>query len=95
MSAYLIVRASVSDPAAYERYKQGAQRAVQQYGGRYLVRGGEVLTLEGAEEQRRIVVIEFSSIDHARKFYDSAEYQEARLHRLNAAEGEFIVVEGC
>ena len=95
MPAYLIVRASVSDSAAYESYKRLAQRAVQRFEGRYLVRGGDSVTLEGAEEQRRVVVIEFPSMERARAFYDSAEYQEARSYRVGAAEAQFIIVEGC
>ena len=43
---YLIAEAKVSDPAAYEGYKLLAERAIAQYGGRYLVRGGAVEMLD-------------------------------------------------
>jgi len=94
MAGYLIVRVQVKDPKAYEEYKELAQEAVSKYGGRYLVRGGRTETLEGEEEKARIVLLEFPSLDHVLKFYESPEYQQAIEKRKNAATAQFVAAQG-
>ncbi len=91
---YLIAEAKVSDPAAYESYKQLAQEAIAKFGGRYLVRGGAAEVLEGGWSVPRLVVVEFDSVEQARKFYDSPEYRAARTARQDAASMNMLVVEG-
>jgi len=63
-------------------------------GATWLARGGEIATLEGEPEERRVVIVEFPSLEAARTFYDSPEYREARAAREGAAEAQFFVVEG-
>jgi uncharacterized protein (DUF1330 family) len=92
---YLIAEARVNDPAAYEIYKNLAEAAIAQYGGRYLVRGGAVEILEGSwTKLPRLVIVEFESVDQARCFYNSAEYQTARKARERIAEMNMLVVAG-
>jgi uncharacterized protein (DUF1330 family) len=93
--AYVLVRATVLDPAAYEEYKQQSGPAVARYGGRFLVRGGLVETLEGSEESERVVLIEFPDRDTAMRWYKSPEYQVAKTLRRDAARTQFILLEGC
>ncbi len=95
MSAYVIVAVTVTNPEQYDKYKPLASAAVAKYGGRYLARGGQFKVLEGAWPAQRNVVIEFESVEAARRWYNSPEYQEARRVRAGAAEGAFIVVEGA
>ena len=45
MPAYIVVQIDVKDPHAYEEYKALAPPSIEAYGGRYIVRGGEVETL--------------------------------------------------
>ena len=59
MTAYVLVNVKVKDSARYEGYKRLAERAVERHGGRYLVRGGETMTLEGGWQADRVVVLEF------------------------------------
>jgi uncharacterized protein (DUF1330 family) len=95
MVAYLLAEAKVSDPLAYETYKTLAQAAIAQYGGRYLARGGPVEVLEGGWDlPERLVIVEFASLDQARNFYDSPEYQAARAVRRDAAEMNMLVIAG-
>lgn len=95
MAAYLLAEASVTDPVAYETYKQLAQTAISQYGGRYLVRGGASEVLEGGwSKPPRLVVVEFESVEQAKKFYDSPEYRAARAARIEAADMNMLVVQG-
>jgi uncharacterized protein (DUF1330 family) len=94
MPAYLIARVQVKDAAAYEEYKRLAAEAIAKFGGRYRARGGATVTLEGEEEKSRVVIVEFESLDRARAWYRSPEYQKAIAARTNCATGQFIVVEG-
>jgi len=95
MAAYLVVEAKVADAQAYEIYKKLAQTAIAAYGGRYLVRGGAVETLEGDwTPPERLVIVEFDSVEAAKRFYDSPEYRAARAARENAASMNMLVVGG-
>ena len=94
MPAYLIVRAKVTDMAQYQKYMKLTPTILEKYGGRFIVRGGEKITLEGPEVTERMVMIKFDSVDAARRMYESEEYQAAVKVRQGAAEASFIVMEG-
>ena len=94
MAAYLLVDCEVTDPARYEDYRALAPAAIARHGGRYLARGGEATTLEGDWVPRRVVVVEFPSLEAAKAFYDSPEYRAARAVRKDAARMNIIAVEG-
>jgi uncharacterized protein (DUF1330 family) len=93
--AYLIVDAKSSDPQAMQRYRELAQVAVAQYGGRYVVRGGDYQVLEGDWRPQRLVVVEFPSLEQARSFYDSPEYLAARAARAGVSSFDMLLVEAC
>jgi uncharacterized protein (DUF1330 family) len=95
MAAYLVVDCKVTDASRYEDYKRLAQAAVARHGGRYLVRGGETVVLEGGWQPNRIVVLEFPSLKQARAFYDSPEYAAARVARKGAAQMNMVAVAGA
>jgi uncharacterized protein (DUF1330 family) len=95
LTAYVIADVDVTDPARYENYRKLTPGAIAAYGGRFVARGGEVVPLEGGWSPSRIVVIEFPSLDAARRFYDSAEYRAARDAREGAARMRMIAVGGA
>ena len=94
MSAYLIFQAEVLDPDRYEQYKIAAARTVVAAGGRYIVRGGDVVTLEGEAPVGRTVVLEFPTMQVALDWYHSDEYGEARRLRDGAARARVFLVDG-
>ncbi|MCR9214896.1 MAG: DUF1330 domain-containing protein [Proteobacteria bacterium] len=94
MAAYMIARINVTDPDQYEVYKSLAPIAIKKYGGRYLTRGGPMETLEGPEETHRVVLLEYPDMETAKAFYDSPEYRKARDARKDAADGQFVLLEG-
>ena len=94
MAAYMIARINVTDPDQYNEYIKVTPAIIAKYDGRFIVRGGETVTLEGPEEKWRIVVVEFPDLKKAREFYHSPEYTEARKIREGAALAQFIAVEG-
>ena len=94
MPAYLICRIHITDSKRYDEYKKLTPAAIAKHGGRFLVRGGPVTTLEGPDEPDRVVVIEFPTLDRAKAFWTSPDYAAAKALRAGAATGQFIVVEG-
>jgi uncharacterized protein (DUF1330 family) len=94
LSAYVVVEIDVHDPEQYETYKQMAPSSIAAHGGRYLVRGGQVETLEGTWLPKRLVILEFPSMDQAKAWWSSTEYEEAKALRQAVTHSEMIVVEG-
>ena len=94
MAGYLIARVTVTDPEKYQDYTAVSPGLIAKYGGRFVVRGGETVTLEGPEETGRIVVVEFESLERATAMYQSDEYQAAIKLRAGAATAQFIAVAG-
>lgn len=94
MAAYIIAKIKVNDPDKFKEYQMATPDILKKYKGEFIVRGGSVNTLEGAEETARLVVIQFPDQEHADAFYHSDEYTEARKLREGAAIAEFISVAG-
>ncbi|HVH82089.1 MAG TPA: DUF1330 domain-containing protein [Stellaceae bacterium] len=95
MPAYVIAEVNVTNPSGYEAYRPLAGASIAQYGGKFLVRGGKAELIEGSSEPARVVVIEFSDIDAAKRWYYSPEYQEALKIRLANSTGRVLLVEGA
>ncbi len=94
MAAYLIANIEVHDLAGFEEYRQKVEPVIAKFGGRYLVRGGEQRHLEGRLPLHRLVILEFSSVEQAQLFYDSAEYQPLLKLRLASTTSEAVLVAG-
>ena len=94
MPAYIVARVSVHDMKQYKKYMALTPAAIEAFGGKFIARGGEVITLEGPKEERRVVLLEFPDIESAKAFYDSEQYQTAKALREGAAAGSFILLEG-
>ena len=94
MTAYVIVDIEVTDPEGYREYVKLAPAAVELYGGKYIARGGHNETLEGEWQAKRLVILEFPSIEQAKKWLNSNEYAPVRALRHQYASTNMIVVEG-
>lgn len=94
MPAYMMARIKVTDPEQYKSYIAATPAVVEKFGGKFIVRGGETITLEGPEETRRLVVVEFPALKNAREFYDSPDYREVMKLREGAAEVHLVAVAG-
>ena len=94
MPGYIIARVKVTDTDKYWGYLKVTPAIVAKYGGKFIIRGGEKVTLEGAPIEDRIVVIEFPNLEKAKAWYNSKEYQDARNLREGAAEASFCAVDG-
>jgi uncharacterized protein (DUF1330 family) len=94
MAAYVIVDLTVTDPPTMEEYRKQVPATLAKYGGRFLVRGGAHQTVEGDWKPNRVVVLEFPSLEQAKRWYDSEEYREPRAMRLRAGRANMIMVDG-
>ncbi|PYJ25510.1 MAG: DUF1330 domain-containing protein [Verrucomicrobia bacterium] len=95
MSAYVIVEIDIIDSVGYDEYKKLAGATVEKYGGKYIVRGGRAETLEGDWNPKRIVVLEFESMQRAKDWLNCDDYREPRKMRHRTAKTNMIVVEGA
>ncbi len=94
MPAYVISQLEITDSAAIAEYTRRAPATIAAHGGRYIVRRGAVTMLEGSW-QPILVIVEFPSVDAARRWYESPEYQSVRRDAFIGATRDLIVVEGA
>ena len=94
MPAYVIAETDVTDPERYEQYKAASPAAIAAGGGRFLVRGGELVVLEGDWQPTRLVMLEFEDLTAAKRWYESEVYQEAKKLREGAAHLRIVAVQG-
>ena len=90
---YLIAHMRVHDKEGFEKFRQMAGPTIAYYGGKVLVREPNPDLREG-NNLGLILVIEFKSIEVARKFYDSEKYQAAKAVRKLAVDTDLILAEG-
>jgi uncharacterized protein (DUF1330 family) len=94
LSAYVIAIVDIKDPVRYERYRELVLPTVTAYGGKFIARGGRTEVLEGAWSPRRVVILEFPSVERAQQWWESPEYSTAKAIRQATSEGTLVVVEG-
>ncbi|HEY7648731.1 MAG TPA: DUF1330 domain-containing protein [Methylomirabilota bacterium] len=95
MPAYVIADVEVTDPAGFEEYRKQVPATVTKYGGRFLVRGGALEAVEGEWRPKRLVVVEFPSLQDAKRWYDSTEYKGPKALRQRTAKTKILLVEGA
>ena len=94
MPAYLIGQVTIHDGAEYDKYLAGFMDAFAPFDGRVLVAAEEVELLEGTWPRTRTVILEFPSLDHAKRWYESPQYQSIAQHRFKAATSNIILAQG-
>ena len=94
MPAYVLADLEVLDAEGFETYKQMVPATIAQYGGRYIVRGGKIDVVEGTWSPKRLVILEFPSMEKAKAWMDSAEYAQPKALRRQCARTQMLLVEG-
>ena len=89
---YLMAHLRVHNKEGFEKFRQMAGPTIAEYGGKVLVREPNPDVREG-KNLGIALVIEFKSIDIARKFYESEKYQAAKAVRELAADTHLVLVE--
>ena len=94
MAAYVIGDIEVTHPAAFQEYRERIGATVEQYGGRFVIRGGRVNPKEGDWKPRLLVMLEFPSLEQAERWYNSSEYKPLIAMREKAARTQLLIAEG-
>jgi len=94
MAAYVIFDVEISDPARYQDFMTDVKPALEQAGAKYLARGGTHKVYEGDWEPRRIVLLEFPSVEAWESFYNGATYQGLKSIRDECSSARLVGVEG-
>lgn len=94
MVAYVVAHFDVKDWDRFREYGKNAPRTIAKFGGRFIARGGEMVTLEGPQETLRVVLIEFPSLEQAKAYYHSPDYTEIRKLRDGNGTARFVAIDG-
>lgn len=94
MAGYVIADVEVEDAAGFQEYAALVPATIEKYGGKYVIRGGKTEVLEGDYQPRRLVVLEFATLERARDWYNSAEYKPLIAMRQRTAKTNLVLVEG-
>jgi uncharacterized protein (DUF1330 family) len=92
MAGHLIANIDVRDPSTFEEFRKKIAPLIKKFGGRYLVRGGDVRRLEG--KLNRLMVLEFPTVEAGQHFYDGAEYQPILKLRLASIRSDGVLAQG-
>ena len=93
MSAYYIVFVEKpADPAEIAEYRRLAMPTLKNRAAKFHTRPGcELHTVEG-DEVDVAIVLEFDTVQEAKDWYYSPEYQDAVMHRLGTARSRAVIV---
>ena len=91
---YVVAEVEVIDAAGFEDYRAAVEPMIERCGGRYMVRGGTILAIEGDAPQARVVIIEFPSLIAAEAFIRSEEYRPVAAIRHKTTKSRLFLVEG-
>ena len=94
MPAYVLAHIDVTDPENYQEYIRMSPESIVQYGGRFLARGPAPEVLEGTWVPKRLVLIEFPSVEQARRWWASPEYAAAKAKRQATSTGDLVILPG-
>jgi uncharacterized protein (DUF1330 family) len=74
MTAYVISEVEILDETSADQYRSLAAASIENYGGRYLVRGAAPDIVEGEPARHLLVIVEFPSMEQAKAWYASVDY---------------------
>lgn len=93
MSCFAIAHITGLTPGPWIlRYLEGIEATMEPFGGRYVLHGGAVETLEGVWSGD-LVAIEFPDRATARAWYDSDAYRAIRPLRTGNSAGSVILID--
>ena len=93
MPAYIAVDPNPADHKKFQTYASAVLETVKTYGGRYTCRWGYPETLEGEWQAHRIVMIEFPTVEQARKLWDSEQYRPLKKVPRECSSARIILVD--
>lgn len=95
MPAYYFVDVlETTDEARIAKYREGVFATVEKYGGRYLILGGKHEVVEGNWRPTFPVMLEFPTMEQAKRWYSSPEYGPLLKLRLEGSRSNAVFIEG-
>ncbi|RWG45262.1 MAG: DUF1330 domain-containing protein [Mesorhizobium sp.] len=94
MPAYIIFDVEISDMAQYQEFMARVKPELETAGARYLARGGVHKVYEGDWQPRRIVLLEFPSVEAFETFYHGPAYQDLKSIRDACSSARLVAIEG-
>ena len=95
MSVYMIGDVDIYNMEEYKKYMEKVRPMIESYGGEYLIRGGEIDSLEtNLWKPTRMVLVKFPNKKSAMSWYNSDEYEPYKKIRFETATSSIIMVEG-
>ena len=94
MPAYAIFDVEIRDAAKFQEFMSGVKPAIEKAGAKYLARGGAHNVHEGDWTPRRIVLLEFPSMEAWEAFYNGPTYQNLKSIRDECSSARLVSVVG-
>ena len=94
MPGYVIFNIDIKKPNEYKKYVEKVTPIANKFGGKYIVRGGEVEVIEGTWTYPRTIIIKFPSYEKALEWYSSEEYKPIKKIRLDNSVSNGIIIKG-
>jgi uncharacterized protein (DUF1330 family) len=94
MPAYVLFDVDIRDPVRYQDFMSNVKPALESAGARYLARGGPHTVHEGDWSPRRIVLLEFPSVEAWNKFYNGPVYTGLKSVRDECSSARLVSFEG-
>ena len=83
----------ITDAEAYKPLPIKGQAAAEAAGGHYLIRTGNITSLDGIAPAR-LALIKFDSVEKAQAWYNSTAQKEVDIIRAKSTESLAFIVEG-
>ena len=84
----------ITNADGFGAYQGAAIPTVVQYGGKLVMNSTKIDAGDGGWNPAGMVVLEFESVEQARKWYNSPEYQAVVSQRFGSADSALIIVDG-
>jgi len=92
--AYVIAEIDVLDPAGFAQYSERQGKLVAKYGGKFMVRGGKMVEINGPLPKRFTAYV-FDSMEKVNAWKNDPEQKELIVLRDKSSTFRSFAVEGC
>ena len=91
---YLLGQITISDKSHYKIYDSKIGNVIEEFGGKYLVKGGLRIVKEGNPLFQRDVLVEFKDIETAQRFFSSQQFKKISKFRKAGSTGFLLLLNG-
>ena len=96
MSVYFVLEIEkVTDQQKLVEYSQRGVETIKQYSGKLVVLGGAPETVERDWQPQAAAILEFESVEHFKRWYNSPEYQDVMPLRLQGTISRAMLLQGA